>query len=117
MVRLIMSMALGACLTLGSIGCCTTCGKGCAGCDGKYWRNKGSCEHCGAGHFWCRTCDLCDNVGGPCGLWSQTSSGGGCATCGEEVIYESAAAPVKRRVVHASTPVMSQKTSPKYYRY
>ena len=64
---------LGGC---GKVGGCGTCGAGC----GPYWRNLGKAGKHEVGHSWCRKCDLCDEVGGPCGGWSKTS-GGGCHGC------------------------------------
>jgi hypothetical protein len=101
MARLLTAGALLAFLTLGSIGCATCSSCGTCG-HGKYWRNLGLPGKHPVGHSWCRGCDLCTDVGGPCGLWSQTAYGSsegsvGCTSCGEgEVIYEGAAPTASR---------------------
>ncbi len=105
MARLLSAGALAVLLALGSIGCatCSSCG---TSSHGKYWRNLGLPGIHPVGHSWCRKCDLCTDVGGPCGLWSQTgygSSSGGCASCGEEVIYEGAVANHSRGTVRVSS--------------
>lgn len=89
MARLLTSAALVVVFAFSSIGCCAKCGScghgGHGGCFG-YWRNLGLPGKHPVGKACCRKCDLCDDVGGPCGGWSQTSGGGSgtCESCGAE---------------------------------
>lgn len=90
MLRLTLGAFFVAVLAIGTSGCCSTCGD-CKGC-GKYWRNLGKPGKHPVGKACCRKCDLCEQVGGPCGGWSKTSEGsGGCdgeEGCGTTIIYE-----------------------------
>ncbi|MBY0586135.1 hypothetical protein K2X85_03100 [bacterium] len=109
MARLLSTGALVLAVAFGSMGCsscgsCKTCG------HGTYWRNLGLPGKHPVGHSWCKSCDLCTDVGGPCGLWSRTSSAGSVDnTSSEEIIYEGTMPTASRprgqvRVSHAQVP-------------
>lgn len=77
MARIVAMFGIAIVMAASSVGCCTTC-HSCDSCGQKrhgYWRNRGLGWKA-VGCACCRKCDLCCDVGGPCGAWSQTSLGG-----------------------------------------
>lgn len=74
MVRNLAMFGIAIVLAVSSVGCCTSC-KSHDSCGKErhgYWRNWGLGWKA-VGCACCRKCDLCCDVGGPCGAWSQTS--------------------------------------------
>ena len=71
MVRALSVLALGILIAAGSVGCCSSCAK--SGRPG-YWRNWGLPGKNPVGKACCRGCDLCTDVGGPCGGWAKTGA-------------------------------------------
>jgi hypothetical protein len=112
MLRLMSAGALLTILALGSIGChsCKSCG---TSGHGTYWRNLGLPGKHPVGKTWCRGCDLCTDVGGPCGLWSRTGSGqvvDGGSMPSEEIIYEGSVSSGRPRgTVRVSQAPMNRK--------
>lgn len=102
MVRMLTVFAMAIVVTAGSVGCCSSCGS-CGG-HGRagYWRNWGLPGKHPVGKACCRKCDLCEDVGGPCGGWARTGMG---SPDGEfngvetEVIYDDMAPPTSSRVM------------------
>lgn len=79
MIRVGMVLVTTVVMALASVGCCSKCGSCGSGCGkkcGPYWRNLGLPGKHAVGKSWCRKCDLCEDVGGPCGGWAQTSMAG-----------------------------------------
>lgn len=120
MLRIVLaSLILTSSFTL--TGCCSTCGGGlkkfgCVGCGEKsgggccgYWRNLGQPGIKPVGCATCRKCDLCEDVGGPCGGWARTSLDPGMSMDGadgyyeDEVIMEAPVAPSHSRMTRQGT--------------
>ena len=71
MARVWSILGLTVVLGASTLGCCHKCNS-CGGQRHGYWRNWSAGKHA-VGTACCRRCELCDDVGGPCGGWSRTA--------------------------------------------